>query len=102
MIRSYDQTWTIRKDRLKDAFFYFEIFENTKYEDKEPVSMVEYTGVTSWDMIEGGKEAEELEAHFNEIDEKREYCVLHFENGETATFRNSHIDMWIEKRSRTL
>lgn len=58
---------------------------------------VEYTGVTAWDIIEGGKEAEEIEAmtDANSIDENHEYLVLHFENGETATFRQSHVDMFI-------
>lgn len=26
------------------------------------------------------------------IDEYNEYVILHFEDGETATFRNSHVD----------
>lgn len=55
---------------------------------------VEYTGVTAWDIIEGGKEAEEIEAD-GLVDENHEYLVLHFQNGEKATFRNSHVDMFI-------
>ena len=57
----------------------------------------EYTGVKAWDIIEGGKEAEAIEAETdaNSVDEYHEYLVLHFEDGTQATFRNSHVTMFI-------
>lgn len=44
----------------------------------------------------GGKEAEEVEKDFigNPLDELQEYLILSFTNGETATFRNSHTDLF--------
>ena len=97
--RTYEGTWTISKERLPKATFIIEIFGNTKYEQAEPDKTVEYKGVTSWDMIEGGEEAKAIEADAdaNSIDEYHEYMVLHLANGETATYRNSHIDAHIYK-----
>ena len=31
---------------------------------------------------------------FDEVDEYKEYCILTFANGENATFRNSHVDVF--------
>lgn len=36
-----------------------------------------------------------LDKGFDEVDEKGEYLILTFENGETSTFRNSLVDMFI-------
>ena len=72
------------------------VYEGFKWEDEE-YKRVTYTGLTSWDMVEGGKEAEEIESMTDEsgIDEYHEYIVLHFEDGTTATFRNSHVELFI-------
>lgn len=70
---------------------------NTKNDvDDEPIRRT-YTGLTSWDIIDHGVEAKSIEDDLNEedCDEHHEYLVLHFENGETATFRNSHVDLFI-------
>lgn len=97
--RTYDGTWTISKERLPKATFIIEIFGDTKYNQAEPDKTVEYKGVTSWDIIEGGAEAEAIEAETDAsgVDEYHEYLTLHFEDGETATYRNSHIDLRIYK-----
>lgn len=31
---------------------------------------------------------------FDEADEYGEYCIITFMNGETATYRNSHVDVF--------
>lgn len=84
---------------LEKATVKIYLTEKPKYEctEADKHAEVEYTGVTSWDMILGGKEAEELEAETDGtcIDENHEYIVLHFVNGSTATFRNSHASMFI-------
>lgn len=70
---------------------------NTKNDvDEKPIRHT-YTGLTSWDIINGGVEAKSIEEDLYEedFDEQHEYLILHFENGETATFRNSHVDLFI-------
>ena len=83
---------------LAEATIVLRVYEQTKYEaDAEDAIEVKYTGVTSWDIISGGEEAEEIERDTDGscIDENHEYLVLHFEDGETSTFRNSHVSMFI-------
>ena len=48
-------------------------------------------------FIEGGKEAEAIESIVDKdgIDENHEYLVPHFSNGITATFKSSHVDMFL-------
>lgn len=97
MKQSYDRTLFISNEELRKAKIIITIFDNTKYEVNEGFSTVEYTGLISWDIIEGGEEAAAIECDINELgeDERHEYLVLHFENGSTATFRNSHTIMHI-------
>lgn len=93
MIRTYTRTMMIAD--LEKAEFKVFVYKHCKYnaiENEE--TEVRYTGVTSWDVIEGGKEAEEIEAA-GLVDDMHEYLVLHFNNGDTATFRNSYVDMFI-------
>jgi hypothetical protein len=82
---------------LREAEVTIYSFEDTKYKSHPDADEHEtiYTGVTAWDIIEGGQEAEEIEQS-GLVDEYHEYLVLHFEDGNTATFRNSHVDMFIE------
>jgi len=93
MKRTYNRTMIIGD--LEKATVRVYIYHGTKYEDHEELATAEYTGVTSWDIIEGGEEAKEIEKDADRIDENHEYLVLHLNNGETATFRNSHVDMFI-------
>lgn len=81
---------------LSKATFELEVYDVCKY-TKEPAEKkrVIYTGVSAWDIIEGGKEAEEIERDSDVIDDNHEYLVLHFKDGSTSTFRNSYVDMFI-------
>ncbi len=98
MKRTYTQTWMMSNEKLQQATVKIYIYNADKYtgnitDEKE----VRYKGLTAWDVIEGGKEAEEIESLTDEsgVDEHHEYLVLHFNDGTTATFRNSHVDMCI-------
>lgn len=96
MIRTYERT-TFTEDLTKATFRLY-ISEATKYEaEPDDVREATYTGVKSWSIIEGGKEAEEIEAWTDAsgVDENHEYLVLNFANGTTGTFRNSHVDLFI-------
>lgn len=87
-------TRTLFREDLTKATFTLELFEGTKFNATDYNHKVEYTGVTSWDIITGGKEAEEIEAQ-GLVDEYHEYLVLHFQDGDSATFRNSHTVLFI-------
>lgn len=75
-------------------------FEGCKYtaEDRTDLGEIietEYKGLTSWEIIEGGDEAFEIEKYSDIMDEFHEYLVLHFNDGRTSTFRNSHAELFI-------
>lgn len=66
-----------------------EVFENAK--------KVRYDGLKYYEIIDGidAKGIEiEMEGAGLEVDPYHEYLVLHFEDGEQATFRNSCVDMF--------
>lgn len=97
MKTTYTRTKTI--EDLTKATFKIYISEYSKYDPDTSGGEIEvdYTGITSWDIIEGGEEAKEIEAHTDAsgVDENHEYLVLHFEDGSISTFRNSYVDMYI-------
>lgn len=96
MIRTY--TGTLFHPDLKEAeIIIYNYGDDTKYKSHPDGDrcITTYIGVTAWDIIEGGLEAEEIEQS-GLVDEHHEYLVLHFEDGSTATFRNSHVDMFVE------
>lgn len=98
MIRTYTETFTKSNEKLQKAHITVFVYDADKYTGNiTEERMVQYTGLSSWDIVEGGKEAEEIEAHTDGscIDEHHEYLVLHFTDGSTGTFRNSHVDMHI-------
>lgn len=65
-----------------------EVFKNSK--------KVRYDGVVGWDIVSGFEAFDEIERFTDAscIDYFHEYLVLHFEDGEAATFRNSFVDMF--------
>lgn len=69
------------------------VYKGTKYEDKNEPIKVQYD-IKDFKVV-GGDEAERIEAMTDGsgIDENHEYLVLFLMNGETATFRNSHVDL---------
>ena len=96
MKRTYERTMFI--EDLTKATIRLYVFNESKYTANINDKLeVEYTGVKAWSVIEGGKEAEAIESIVDKdgIDENHEYLVLHFANGTTATFRNSHVDMFL-------
>jgi len=103
MKNTYTRTLFI-KDLSKAKVIVY-ITEGCKYtaksiDDLGEERVVEYNGgLKSWDVVEGGPEAEEIEVHTDGscIDEFHEYLVLHFTDGSMATFRNSHVDMHLHK-----
>ena len=100
MKRSYNETWTISKEDLPKRTLRVILHDQCKYTGGHPskehsTSEVTYTGLTSWDIIEGGPEAEQLEALFGIEDDYHEYLILHFQDGHTATFRNSYADFFL-------
>ena len=65
-----------------------EVFENCKQAKYDNVECIE---------IVSGVDAEEIEAETDGscIDDMHEYLVIHFTDGQTATFRNSYVDMFL-------
>lgn len=73
-----------------------EIYPECKYTYKGEESIeVRYDNVISFDVVDGA-DAKEIEACTDGscIDDYHEYLVLHFEDGETSTFRNSYVDLF--------
>lgn len=74
-----------------------EIHQEVKYFDQSAnLPRVEYSDAVAWEVVTG-KAAEQIEAESDGscIDENHEYFVLHFADGDTATFRNSHVHVFI-------
>lgn len=85
---------TLFHEDLTEATFKLLFHEGLKY-TVEPFKAEEFKGVKSWDLIEGGKEAELIEAMMDEVDEHHEYLVLHFTDGSVRAYRNSHVTMFV-------
>lgn len=99
MKTTYNCTWTISKEELPKRIINVELYDKCKYtKNAKVIKKVQYTGVTAWDIIDGGEEAEEIESMTDEsgVDPHHEYLVLHYIDGVTSTFRNSLCDMMIE------
>ena len=68
------------------------VYDGIKYnENSKKMSEVEYN-VTGFEVKE--IPATEILKVFDETDEYNEYLILTLANGETSTFRNSHVDLF--------
>lgn len=70
------------------------IYNEMKYEATEEAARVQYN-INSFSVVTG-EAAEKIEAETDGscIDEYHEYLVLKLTDGDTATFRNSHVDLF--------
>ena len=71
------------------------VYDGVKYNaDSEKVAEVEYQ-IKGYEVVTGSRATEiGLSTDENSRDECNEYLALELENGETATFCNSHVDMF--------
>ena len=71
------------------------VYDGVKYNaDSEKVAEVEYQ-IKGYEVVTGSRATEiGFSTDENSRDEYNEYLVLELENGETATFCNSHVDMF--------
>lgn len=74
-----------------------ELHKEVKYVDRsEDLPKIKYSDVVAFEVVHGEAAAQiEAESDGSCIDDYHEYLVLFFANGETATFRNSYVDMFI-------
>lgn len=95
MTRTYDRTMFISNEELPKAKVTLYVTEGLKWEDDNETEII-LTGLVRWSIVDGIDALElEDEIDWNEIDEKREYLVLEFEDGSKKIFRNSHTDMFL-------
>ena len=74
------------------------IYEDDKYSvvgDLE-TKVVHYKGCTGFTVLDGD-EGKEYSNKFGADDEHDEYLILHFSDGDHASFRNSHVDLFVLK-----
>ena len=73
------------------------IYNGAKYEaSNEKVAEVEYNNIRGYEVVTGDRATKiGLETDKNSRDEYNEYLIITLENGETSTFCNSHVDMFI-------
>lgn len=77
-----------------------DLYDVVKYHaeqaDFDREQTINYSGLTAFDIVDGD-DAWEIEDYTDDstIDDFHEYLVLHFENGDTATFRNSYCDLFV-------
>lgn len=96
MKRTYNSTLFLSPEELQKATVKLFITDGVKWEVKglDEETEVTYTGLKQWSIVDGD-DAAQIEAEADCVDEYHEYLVLEFVDGTTATFRNSHVDMFI-------
>ena len=72
------------------------VYNGVKYEaTSEKVAEIKYKSIKGYEVVTGDRATEiGLDTYENSRDEYNEYLIITLENGETATFRNSHVDLF--------
>ena len=73
------------------------VYNGVKYnKDTEKIGELEYKNIQSYEVVFGEKATEiGLETDENSRDEFNEYLVITLVDGETLTFCNSHVDLYL-------
>ena len=75
------------------------VYDKCKYEkDSKEFKRVEYTDVEKFEVKEISESEISKETDGSCIDDYNEYLILYLSNGETSTFRNSYIDVFMTER----
>lgn len=75
-----------------------EMYNGVKYEEgTEVIATANYKDVVAFE-VKSFSDAEIYDQGFDEVDPYKEYLIITFENGETATFKNSFTDLFIISR----
>ena len=97
MKKTYDRTMFVSNEELQKASIRILFSEGLKWYDDNKKEIT-YTGLVRWSIIDeydGLKFEIDNNLSESEKDENQEYLILEFNDGTTATFRNSHVDMFI-------
>lgn len=72
------------------------IYNGVKYDlNSKKIAEVEYNNIKGFEVVTGERATEiGNETDENSRDEYNEYLVITLESGETATFCNSHVDLF--------
>lgn len=84
---------TVRNEKAK-----MKIYPECKYQYVSDAADVQFLdGIAGFEIItgeEGRKIGAEMVCNVGEEDPLNEYLRIYFENGETATYRNSFVDLF--------
>ena len=70
------------------------VYSGCKYDvESKKIAETIYNNVTSFE-VKVMTDEEIFSTGFDETDEYNEYAIITFADGETVTFRNSHIDIF--------
>lgn len=71
------------------------VYDESKYNSSSMIVARSFYQIKGYEVVTGSRATEiGLSTDENSRDENNEYLVLELENGETATFRNSYVDMF--------